>query len=203
MSITSSRAWKVSSEASRPVAFGLEFGQFGADIGKGDKTDKGAPARNPALGFDDMAADVSTIRSKRSAWAAQVVDSASSRSGGRSRFEPTAEREKLARLLRGPGLGSEVSKDFGGNPDAIPDNDLPVTVDDQGPDSATALALASAKACRARPVFSASILPRSRISQMAEIMAAEMAPMTMAKLTTSSDESWKPSGWILGKSQRA
>jgi hypothetical protein len=54
----------------------------------------------------------------------------------------------------------------------------------------------------AQVVFSASILARSRINQMAEIMAADMAPMTMAKLTTSRDDIWKPAPVVSAKANR-
>ena len=45
-----------------------------------------------------------------------------------SGFQPTAESEKIGRNLRRPGFSRELAQHFGGQADAIPDPDLPVTV---------------------------------------------------------------------------
>jgi hypothetical protein len=181
------------------VAFGLEFGKFCAHIRQGDKTDKGTASGDPALRLDDMTANGFNDHVEAFRMGTQPINrfvECCCRSG----FQPASESEEIGRILGRSGFGGELAEDFGGQADAIPDDDLPVTVDDQRL-VARHLALASARAERSS-TFSRSILPRSRISQMAEIMAAEMAPMTMAKLTTSRvdtenrlDEAASPAAW--------
>ena len=104
-------------------------------------------------------------------------------------MHPAAESEEIAIILRRARFGRQLSEEFRLVRQAVPDDDPAVLVGDQRLEARDA-ADWRRPAPRSVSRLSVSILPRWRISQMAEIIAAEMTPISDGKSRSTSEE-WK------------